>query len=80
MNELWQIVKQVADEHTEMVVNASLRELSELVVERAREAGLDVSAPSPSHMKYILSKLGIGKKEKGSHKGFVYKHNPQADE
>ena len=73
MNDLWKIVDQVAKSHTQMVVNASLRELSDLVVKQASEAGLSFPPPSTSHMKYILERLGYELPEKGSHKGFVYK-------
>ena len=66
MKELWQITQKVAKEHSELIVNASLVTLSELI---AKEAGLD-SVPSPSHVKYILEQLGYSFEGKG----FVYKH------
>jgi len=71
MNDLWTIVEEVAKEHEELVITASLRRLAKLVQERA---GLE-KEPSASHIKYILNEMGYFTQEKRSHKGFVYRHN-----
>jgi len=80
MNELWNIAKAVAKENERLVLAASLRELAQLMVVKAAENGLVISPPSPSHMNYILNRIGYVLPKNGSHKGFVYKHNGGRDE
>jgi radical SAM superfamily enzyme with C-terminal helix-hairpin-helix motif len=80
MNELENIVKEVAAENTALVVNASLRQLAELVSIRANEKGRKIPPPAPSHMRKILLKLGYKNSRPNTGSGFVYRHNEAAHE
>ena len=74
MSELEDIIKEVAAENTALVVNASLRQLANLVSKRAMEKGYLLQPPAPSHMRKILMKLGYENTRPNTGSGFVYRH------